>query len=37
MDATLTWTSETMFTASSGTQTMTLDGKGKAGPSPVQV
>ena len=37
MDASLTWSGELTFTASSGGQTMTIDGKGKAGPSPVQL
>ena len=36
MTASLKWDSELRFTASSGSQTMTLDGRGKAGPSPVQ-
>ncbi len=34
--ASLTWSSELRFSASSGTQTMTLDGRSEAGPSPVQ-
>ena len=34
--ASLTWSDELMFTASSGSQTMTLDGRSEAGPSPVQ-
>ena len=37
MVASLTWSGELTFTASSGSQTMTVDGKGAAGPSPVQV
>jgi putative redox protein len=36
MTASLTWSSELTFSASSGTQTMTLDGRSEAGPSPVQ-
>lgn len=36
MVASLTWSDELTFTASSGSQTMTVDGKGAAGPSPVQ-
>lgn len=36
MDVSLTWTGDLTFTASSGTQTTTLDGSGAAGPSPVQ-
>jgi putative redox protein len=36
MDASLTWSGELTFAASSGSQTMTLDGKSQAGPSPVQ-
>jgi putative redox protein len=36
MAASLRWTSELTFTASSGSQTMTLDGSSEAGPSPVQ-
>jgi putative redox protein len=36
MDASLTWTSELTFSATSGSQSLTLDGSGKAGPSPVQ-
>ena len=34
--ASLTWAGELTFTASSGTQLMTLDGHSTAGPSPVQ-
>ena len=37
MAASLTWAGELTFTATSGTQRMTLDGHGAAGPSPVQV
>lgn len=37
MDASLTWAGEMKFTATSGGQTMTLDGDSTAGPSPVQV
>lgn len=36
MDASLTWTNELTFKASSGSQTLTLDGSSAAGPSPVQ-
>jgi putative redox protein len=36
MDAALTWTGELTFTATSGTQKITLDGNGAAGVSPVQ-
>jgi putative redox protein len=36
MAASLTWAGELIFTATSGTQTMTLDGNGVAGASPVQ-
>jgi putative redox protein len=36
MVASLTWVDELTFTASSGTQTMTLDGDSNAGPSPMQ-
>lgn len=36
MDASLTWTGELTFNASSGSQTIILDGKSSAGPSPVQ-
>jgi putative redox protein len=36
MDASLTWAGELRFEASSGTQRVTLDGAGQAGPSPVQ-
>lgn len=36
MVASLTWTGELTFRASSGSQSMTLDGDGEAGPSPVQ-
>jgi putative redox protein len=36
MVASLTWSGELTFSASSGSQTMTVDGKGAAGPSPVQ-
>ena len=36
--ASLTWVGEDLrFTATSGTQTMTLDGNSEAGPSPVQI
>lgn len=35
--ASLAWTGELTFRASSGSQTMTLDGNSEAGPSPVQV
>jgi putative redox protein len=34
--ASLTWTGEMTFAATSGTQQLTLDGDGVAGPSPVQ-
>lgn len=34
--ASLTWAGELKFTASSGTQQMTLDGHSAAGPSPMQ-
>lgn len=37
MVASLSWTGDLTFTASSGSQTMTLDGQSAAGPSPVQV
>jgi putative redox protein len=36
MAASLAWTGDLTFTASSGTQQMTLDGDSAAGPSPVQ-
>ena len=36
MDASLTWAGELTFNASSGTQHLTLDSNGVAGPSPVQ-
>ena len=36
MAASLTWVDELTFTASSGTQRVTLDGNSTAGPSPVQ-
>ncbi len=36
MTASLTWSDELTFTATSGSQTMTLDGRSEAGPSPVQ-
>jgi putative redox protein len=35
--ASLTWTRDLSFTASSGKQTTTLDGSSEAGPSPVQM
>jgi putative redox protein len=35
-DASLTWAGDLTFNASSGTQTMTLDGNSAVGPSPVQ-
>lgn len=34
--ASLAWTGELTFTASSGGQTLTLDGRSEAGPSPMQ-
>lgn len=37
MDAALEWKGELTFAATSGEQTMMLDGSGAAGPSPVQV
>jgi putative redox protein len=37
MAASLTWTGELTFDATSGTQTMTLDGNSAAGPSPMQL
>jgi putative redox protein len=36
MAATLNWNGDLKFTATSGEQTMTLDGNSAAGPSPVQ-
>jgi putative redox protein len=36
MAAALTWSSDLKFSATSGEQTMTLDGNSAAGPSPVQ-
>jgi putative redox protein len=36
MSATLTWTDALSFSATSGSQTMTLDGDSTAGPSPMQ-
>ena len=36
MAASLTWAGDLTFTAASGSQRMTLDGDGTAGPSPVQ-
>lgn len=36
MEASLTWESDVTFSASSGTQQITLDGNGAAGCSPVQ-
>jgi len=36
MDASLTWIGELTFTATSGSQSLTLDGNSTAGPSPVQ-
>ena len=36
MAAALTWSGDLTFTATSGEQTMTLDGNSAAGPSPVQ-
>jgi putative redox protein len=36
MEASLTWTSDLQFTASSGSQQLTLDGDSTAGISPVQ-
>ena len=35
-EASLTWDAELRFTATSGSQTMMLDGNSEAGPSPVQ-
>jgi putative redox protein len=37
MTASLAWAGELTFTASSGSQRMTLDGNSAAGPSPMQV
>lgn len=34
--ASLTWTDDLQFSASSGTQTLTIDGRSVAGPSPIQ-
>lgn len=36
LDASLTWSGELTFAATSGSQQITLDGDSKAGPSPVQ-
>jgi putative redox protein len=37
MAATLAWTSDLIFSASSGTQTLTIDGNSAVGPSPMQM